>query len=97
MDFSLTLPNLVGYVGVVFLLGAYAALQAGRLSADAPLYSVLNLVAALLITVSLLYNWNAASFVIEMFWIAISAYGLWRALRKRASSKPGHQPGTPPE
>ncbi|WP_202900447.1 CBU_0592 family membrane protein [Parvularcula oceani] len=82
-DWSLTLPDAVGFLGVGLLIGTYAALQFGRLAAENPWYSALNALAAVLITVSLFYSFNAASFVIEVFWFAISAYGLWRALRRR--------------
>lgn len=82
-EVSLGWHDLIGFVGVVFLLGAYGALQLGRMSADAPLYSILNGVAAVLILFSLFFTFNAASFVIELFWLAISMAGLWRALRKR--------------
>ena len=76
-------PDLVGFIGVAFLIAAYAALQFGRMSADAPLYSVMNAIAALLILFSLIYNFNAASFVIELFWLAISIVGLVRSLGKK--------------
>lgn len=47
-------------------------------------YSVLNALGALLILISLVYNFNAPSFVIECFWLAISLTGIgmnlwWRS------------------
>ena len=95
-DWSFAWHDAVGFLGVVCLIGAYAGLQAGRLSADRPLYSALNALAALLITVSLIYSFNAASFVIEVFWFAISIYGLVRSLRRKRDTKPAHQDGAPP-
>ena len=94
---TMTGPDAVGFLGVALLVGAYAALQFGKLSADDPWYSGLNALAALLITVSLIYSFNAASFVIEVFWFAISIYGLWRALRLKRAKSAGHQDGTPAE
>ncbi len=73
----------VGFLGVVFLIGAYAALQTGKMKAEQPIYSGLNLLAAGLILVSLLHSFNAASFVIEIFWLIISLVGLIRALRAK--------------
>ena len=46
-----------------------------------PGYSLLNGLGALLIMVSLIYNFNLSSFVIEIAWLMISAYGLWRWYR----------------
>ena len=66
-DISLGWPDLVGFIGVAFLLTSYAALQFGKLSADDPLYSVLNALAALLILFSLFFTFNAASFCHRTF------------------------------
>ena len=78
-------PDLVGFIGVAFLLTAYAALQFGKIDADDPMYSVLNALAALFILFSLIYTFNAASFVIELFWLIISLVGLRRSLRGKKS------------
>lgn len=95
-DWQVTGPDLVGFVGVALLIGAYAALQTGQLKAEAPLYSAVNALAALLIGFSLVFSFNAASMVIEIFWFAISLVGLYRSLRSRRESSPGQKGGTPP-
>jgi hypothetical protein len=74
----------VGIAGVALVLVAYFLLQSGRLAASAPAYSWLNLLGSLAILVSLTHAFNLSSFVIQIAWIAISAYGLWRA---RAASR----------
>ena len=97
----LTWPDLIGYLGVAMLVGAYGWLQTGRLDQGDPWYSGLNALAAVLLLVSLIYKPNPASIVIEVFWLAISLYGLWRSLTGR-SSRPSakhsdpQKPGTPP-
>ena len=97
----LTFPDLVGYVGVAMLIGAYGWLQTGRLDQANPWYSGLNAAAAVLLLVSLAYKPNPASIVIEVFWLAISLYGLWRSLtgrsaRPSSASKAGQKTGAPP-
>ncbi|MBB4657690.1 CBU_0592 family membrane protein [Parvularcula dongshanensis] len=92
-SWSPTLPDLVGFFGVALLIGAYAALQIGRLRQENPWYSGLNALAAALITVSLIFSFNAASFVIEVFWFAISLYGLWRSLKARRLRRSGQKAG----
>lgn len=92
-DWTLTFPDLVGFVGVALLIGAYAALQFDRLKSEDPWYSGLNALAALLIGFSLLFSFNAASMVIEIFWFGISLYGLVKSLRARRAVKSVHQPG----
>jgi hypothetical protein len=73
----------VGIAGVAAVLLAYLLLQSGRLPSEAPGYSLLNLAGALAILVSLFYAFNLSSVVIQLAWIAISLYGLKRAMLKR--------------
>lgn len=73
--------DFVGTLGVTLILVAYFLLQTERLSGQSVGYSVVNLVGSLLITVSLVYDFNLSSFVIEVAWIAISLYGIVRARR----------------
>lgn len=94
MNWTPSWPDAVGFVGVALLIGTYAALQTGRLKAEAPAYSAANALAALLIGFSLLFTFNAASMVIEIFWFAISMIGLYRALRSRRASSSGQKDGS---
>lgn len=89
---DLTLPDLIGFVGVAFLVGAYGAQQLGRLSGESPWYSALNGVAAVLLIVSLVYKPNPASMTIEVFWLAISGYGFVRAMRTRRAARAASRP-----
>jgi predicted membrane protein len=76
----------IGILGVTIILIVYYLLQVERMKSDELIYSVTNLIGALLIVVSLMYTFNLASFVIEVFWIAISILGIVRYYRKRAAS-----------
>jgi hypothetical protein len=96
-DWTPTLPDLVGFLGVAMLIGAYAALQFRKLDAENPWYSALNALAAVLIGISLIYSFNAASFVIEIFWFTISVYGLWRSTIGKRARKRGQKGGTASE
>lgn len=78
--------DLVGLVGVSFVVGTYFLSQVGRMDVSRPLYPALNGIGALLILFSLYFTFNAASFVIELFWLGISVVGLIRALTKRGRS-----------
>ena len=75
--------DIVGLVGVSFIVATYFLSQIGRMSVNRPLYPVVNAVGALLILFSLYFTFNVASFVIELFWLAISIVGLVRALRQK--------------
>jgi hypothetical protein len=80
---SYTFSDFVGNAGVALIIGAYLLLQMGRVQSVDFSYSLMNLVGSLLIVYSLLWNFNLSSFFIEIFWILISLYGLYRCLRAR--------------
>jgi hypothetical protein len=74
--------NGVGIIGVVLILVAFFLLQIGKLSSRDFLYSLLNLLGALGILISLIYEWNLSAFIIEIAWILISIYGLIKNLAR---------------
>jgi len=76
------MEDLIGIIGVSFVLVTYYLLQVEKIDAKGFWYSFLNLFGAVLIMYSLLYNWNLASVIIEIFWIAISVYGVWKYLKR---------------
>ena len=79
--------NLLGSLGVVLIVGTYLLLQIGRLASEGLAFSLLNGAGALFVLVSLVFEFNFAAFVLELFWLVISVIGLWRACRARR--KPG--------
>jgi hypothetical protein len=78
-----TLPDFIGNVGVALIILAYFGLLSGRLRSSGVVYSLANLAGASLILISLRYTFNLSSFIIELFWIAISLYGLALSFRGR--------------
>ncbi len=71
--------DLVGVAGTGLVIAAYFATQQGWVPASDWRFPLVNLVGAVLILVSLWADWNLPSFVMEIFWCAISLYGLWRS------------------
>ncbi|MFP5463271.1 MAG: CBU_0592 family membrane protein [Gammaproteobacteria bacterium] len=78
----------VGNLGVLLVLASYLGLQLDRIDGQGVAYSACNAVGAVLLLVSLTVNFNLSSVIIEIFWLAISAVGLWRGWRRRAG-RPG--------
>jgi hypothetical protein len=81
--------DLLGIVGVVLLMAAYLMLQLNRLSSNSLQYSLLNLLGAGLIILSLWSNFNLSAFVIEVFWVLISLLGVVRHFQYRERQRPG--------
>ena len=78
--------DFVGNIGVAILLVTYLLLQLGRLDAHRFPYSALNALGARLIARSLLFSFNMSACMIEIFWVAISLFGIYRCLRSADES-----------
>lgn len=86
MDYSII--DFLGNVGVALILLAYLALQLERVSATSLAYGAMNAVGAALILVSLYFDFNLSAFLMELFWLLISLYGIGKSLlRPRESEK----------
>jgi hypothetical protein len=72
--------DLIGNVGVAMMVLAYLFLQMGKLRINDVSYSLANAIGAILVLLSLLYSFNLSAFLVESFWLLISAYGLIKVL-----------------
>lgn len=77
-----TLAAILGYAGAAVIALTYFANQRGQLASDDWRFPALNLAGSIGVLVSLVAEPNLPSVVIELFWMGISLYGLWRALRR---------------
>ena len=68
--------DIVGTLGVGVIVLTYAMLQLGRIRSEQILYSIVNAVGAALILVSLYFDFNFPSVVVEAFWLLISIFGM---------------------
>jgi hypothetical protein len=75
--------TLVGFIGVFGYLSGYFLLQVGSLNADRPGFTVINLVSAICVAYSLVFDWNLPSMMIQIAWIVISLVGLARMRARR--------------
>lgn len=80
---TLTLYDMLGIGGVIIILVAYLLLQLEKLSVLDWRYSAANGAGAILILVSLYFSFNLASFIIEIAWLLISIFGLFKAVSSR--------------
>jgi hypothetical protein len=68
--------EIIGWVGAVLILGAYALLSAGRIRSESRTYHVMNILGAAGFVVN--SGWNGAfpSAAMNFVWIFIGVYGL---------------------
>jgi hypothetical protein len=75
--------DILGTVGVAIIILAYVLLQIGRVRSEQLVYSLLNAIGATLILISLYYAFNFPSFVVELFWLLISLFGIGKYILRR--------------
>lgn len=90
IDFIKNLPlsQIIGVCGFLFYIASFAALQFRIIDGNGVTYSVMNIVGAALLLISLMDAFNLASALIQVSWIVIGITGLclrfFRAKPERA-------------
>ena len=78
--------DLAGNVGVVMMVIAYLLLQLEKLSGSSVSYLLLNAAGAVLVILSLIFHFNLSAFLMEVFWLLISLFGLAKPLFRRRAA-----------
>ncbi len=96
---SLQWFDFVGLAGVGFVLVSFFLLQAGRLAGDSFGYQLANLFGAIFILVSIFgpgpdFRDVISTTIMQLAWMAISVYGLWRGVKLRTAKF--RRPQVPP-
>ena len=73
----------IGFLGMIFIVIAYLFLQTNKYSINSLQYQLLNLIGAILLLISLFVHFNLGSFIIEVFWIIITIYGIFVNIKKK--------------
>ena len=80
------MSQFIGLLGGVLVLIAFYNVERSRWNADDKILYITNLAGTILLTISLLENFNLGSVVIEIFYAIISIRGLIRLKRKHHDS-----------
>jgi len=83
----LDIYQIIGFIGMLFIVYAYFLLQIKKYTITSFSYQVLNLVGAILLLISLFVHFNLGSFIIEVFWIIITLYGMYKNLKEIKNEK----------
>ena len=80
--------DILGTIGVAIIILTYVLLQIERVRSDQLIYSMLNAIGASLILISLYFDFNLPSVVVEFFWLVISLFGIGKyLLRSRGDGR----------
>ncbi len=76
--------DLVGFAGSFCIVAAFAYSNVVK-DMNMVLFNLVNFLGAALLTVSLMVNFNLPTLVLEIVWMGIALFGLFRALMARRS------------
>ena len=78
--------EIAGWAAAGLILAAYGLLTAGRLTAKSPAYHWMNVAGAAGFVIN--SGWNGAwpSATLNVVWMGIGVFALWRMIAKRGSS-----------
>lgn len=82
MEFTVIAVNVVGWLGMVLLIGAYVLVTAGRLPGTSSLFQLMNLSGGLFLMVNSAYYTAWPSVGLNLVWIVVGCAGLIRARRR---------------
>jgi hypothetical protein len=77
------LSDILGWVGAVLLLGAYALVSTRRLEGDSVTYQLLNLLGSALLIVNSFYYGAYPSVGVNVVWIGIAVFAIVRSRARR--------------
>ncbi len=73
-----TVIDLIGWLGALVLLTAYAAVSARKMQGDAPVYQALNLIGGTCLIVNTAFYGSYPSTVVNLVWIGVAVLTLAR-------------------
>ena len=82
------LIEIVGWVGGLLVLVAYALLTSGQVMADSSLFQWLNVVGAAGLVVNGLGNHAYPSVAVNAVWVGIGVLSLWHIAKRKARRPP---------
>ncbi len=79
------ISNIVGLIGATLVIIVYFFLQAGYVTARSNLFLLANCLGSIMLIFSLYFHWNLSSFIIEIMWLSVSIYGIYKKIISKTS------------
>ncbi|WP_114520174.1 hypothetical protein [Altererythrobacter sp. ZODW24] len=74
--------DLIGFAGMFCIVSAFAYSNVAKVM-NMILFNLTNLLGAILLTISLLVNYNLPTLVLEIVWMGIALFGLAKEFKRR--------------
>ena len=87
MDATVIVINVVGWLGMVLLLGAYGLVTAGRITGTSLPFQLLNLFGGGFLMLNSAYYSAWPSAVLNLIWVVIGTAGLVRSRSRRMQDR----------
>ncbi len=84
MTITELLIEAAGWTGAALILGAYIMLSLGRLQGNSPAYQWANVIGAAGFILNSGYHGAIPSVAINILWVAIGVFALWRIYKAAA-------------
>ncbi|AXE63005.1 MAG: hypothetical protein C0456_12565 [Hyphomonas sp.] len=84
MTITELLIEAAGWTGAALILGAYILLSLGRLQGNSPAYQWANVIGAAGFILNSGYHGAIPSVAINILWVAIGVFALWRIYKAAA-------------
>lgn len=81
MELTVIVVNVVGWIGMALLIGAYALVTASRLTGTSLAFQLMNLFGGAFLMVNSAYYGAWPSAALNLVWVVIGILGLARAVR----------------
>jgi len=75
--------QIIGFLGMICIVYAYLLLQIGSYDSKSLKFQYINLIGAVLLLISLCVHFNLGSFIIEVFWIIITIFGIFKYYKEK--------------
>jgi hypothetical protein len=75
--------DIAGWIGGALILGSYLLITAGKVTAQSALYQGMNVVGAAGFILNGWWYGAIPSATLNVIWLAIAAFALWRIYRRR--------------
>ena len=78
---NMSITDFIGMIGVAMVTCSYLLLHLEHVTRESNIYLTANSLGAILIMISLWYDWNLCEFIMEVIWLAISIFGIVKKMR----------------